>query len=66
MFKSKFASNLCVLLRSVNLQNKIKLDINSITDFQNMPEYINNKELGIFFFENSDVFINWGESPFNV
>ena len=31
--------------------------VNSITDFQNMPESINNKEQGIFVFK-SDIFIN--------
>ena len=49
MFKSKVAFNLCVLrlLRSVTVQTNVKIDINSIPDFQNMPEYSNNKELGI-------------------
>ena len=35
----------------------VKTDINSITDFQNMPEYTNNKEPGLCVFE-SDIFIN--------
>ena len=43
------------MLRGVNIQTNVKIDINGITDFQDMPEY--NKELGIFIFE-SDIFIN--------
>ena len=35
----------------------VKTDINSTTDFQNMPEYTNNKEPGLCVFE-SDIFIN--------
>ena len=40
------------MLRSVNSKTSVKIDICSITDFQNMTEYINNDEL----FE-SDIFI---------
>ena len=38
-------------------KTNVKIGKNNITDFQNMLEYINNKELDIFVFE-SDVFIN--------
>ena len=66
MFKSKFSIYVyCILLRSVNFQTNVEIDVNGITDFQNLLEYFNNKKLGIFVFE-SDVFINQGESPFNA
>ena len=32
----------CITLRSANSQTNVKMDINDITDFQNMPEYIDN------------------------
>ena len=53
------------MLRNANSQTNVKIDINGITDFKNMLEYINNKELGIFIFE-SDIFINKGEFPLNA
>ena len=34
----------CIMLRSANSLTNVKTDINSITDFQNMSEYNNNKE----------------------
>ena len=37
----------CTTLRNANSLKMLKTDINSITDFQNMPEYTNNKELGL-------------------
>ena len=43
MFRSKFVY--WIMLRSTNSQTNVKIDINGITDFQNMSEYINNKEL---------------------
>ena len=55
MFTSKFVFNLCVLQYAS--QTYIKNNINGITDFQNMPEYINIYELAFFVFER-DVFIN--------
>ena len=60
MFKSKFAFNLYVLHNASKckfLKKNVKTDINSITDFQNMPEYTNNTEPGLCVFE-SDIFIN--------
>ena len=45
------------MLRSANFLKNVKTDINNITDFQNMPEYTNNKEPGLCVFE-SDIFIN--------
>ena len=54
----------CTMLRSANSLKNVKTDINSITDFQNMPEYTNNKKPGLCVFER-DIFINWGELPFN-
>ena len=47
------------MFRSADSQTNVKID------FQNMPEYINNKELGIFVFK-SDLFINKGEPPINA
>ena len=55
MFRSKFVH--WIMLGNTNSQTNVKIDINGITDFQIVSEYINNKELGIFVFE-SDVFIN--------
>ena len=46
-----------IMLRSVNSQTSVKIDICSITDFQKMTEYINNNELGIFVFE-GDILID--------
>ena len=59
MFKIKILSIYLyyIMLRGVNFQTLVKIDINSITDSQNLPEYINNKELGNFVFE-IYVFIN--------
>ena len=37
----------CIMLRSVNFQTNVKIDINSITNFQIMPEYINNSPLKV-------------------
>ena len=34
------------MLRNANSLKNVKTDINIITDFQNMPEYTNNKEPG--------------------
>ena len=42
---------------NVSSQTNVKIDINCVIDIQNMQEYINNKELGIFVFE-SDIFVN--------
>ena len=39
----------------MNSKTNVAIDVNGITDFQNMPEYFNNKKLvGIFVFE-SDI-----------
>ena len=43
------------MLRNVNSQTNVKIDINYVIDNQNMQEHNNNKELGIFVFE-SDIF----------
>ena len=50
---------------SCNFPKNVKTDINSVTDFQNMPESSNNKMLGICVFE-SDIFNDKGEFPFNA
>ena len=51
--KSTFAFNMCIalMLRHASSQTNIKIDINCVIDFQNIPKHINNKELGIFIFE---------------
>ena len=41
----------CIMPGSANSHTNVKIDINCITDFQSMPEYINNRELGIFVFK---------------
>ena len=45
------------MLRNVNSQTNVKIDINYVIYNQNMQEHINNKELGIFVFA-SDIFFN--------
>ena len=45
------------MLRNVNSQTNVKMDINNVIDNQNMQEHNNNKELDIFVFE-SDIFFN--------
>ena len=45
------------MLRNVNSQTNVKIDINYVIDNQNMQENNNNKKLGIFIFE-SDIFVN--------
>ena len=45
------------MLRDVNSQTNVKIDINYVIDNQNMQENNNNKKLGIFVFE-SDIFVN--------
>ena len=45
------------MLRNVNSQSNVKIDLNYAIDNQNMQEHNNNKELGIFVFE-SDIFVN--------
>ena len=49
------------MLRNVNFQTNVKIDINYVIDNQNMQEHNNNKELGIFVYE-SDIFVNKGVS----
>ena len=39
------------MLRNVNFQTNVKIDINYVIDNQNMQEHNNNKELGIFVYE---------------
>ena len=56
-FKSKFALCIALMLRNVNSQTNVKIDINCVTDIQNMQEHIFNNYLGIFVFE-SDIFVN--------
>ena len=48
---------IALMLRNVNSQTNVKIDINYVIDNQNMQEHNNNKELGIFVFE-SDIFVN--------
>ena len=45
------------MLRNVNSQTNIKIDLNYVIDNQNMQEHNDNKELGIFVFE-SDIFVS--------
>ena len=45
------------MLRNVNSQTNVKIDMNYEIDNQNMQEHNNNKELGIFVYE-SDIFVN--------
>ena len=48
------------MLRNVNSQTNVKIDINYVTDKQNMQKQNNiNKELGIVVFE-SGIFVNKG------
>ena len=44
------------MLRNVNSQTNVKIDINYVINNQNMQENKNNKELVIFIFE-SDIFV---------
>ena len=46
-----------LMLRNVNYQTNVKIDINYVIDIQNMQEHNDNKELGIFVFE-SNIFVN--------
>ena len=48
---------IALMLRNVNSQTNVKIDINYVIDNQNMQENNNNKEQGIFVFE-SDIFVN--------
>ena len=48
---------IALMLRNVNFQTNVKIDINYVINNQNMQEHNNNKELGIFIFE-SDIFVN--------
>ena len=48
---------IALMLRNVNSQTNIKIDINCGIDFKNMQEHINNTELGIFNYE-SDISVN--------
>ena len=48
---------IALMLRKVNSQTNVKIDINYAIDIQNMPEHNNNKELCIFVYE-SDIFVN--------
>ena len=48
---------IALMLRNVNSQTNVKIDINYVIENQNMQEHNNNKELGIFVFE-SDIFVN--------
>ena len=48
---------IALMLRNVNSQTYVKIDVNDVIDNQNMQEHNNNKELGIFVFE-SDIFVN--------
>ena len=62
-FKRKLCfQSMCIplMLRNVILTN-IKIDINYVTDNQNMQKHNNNKELDIFVFA-SDIFVNQGVS----
>ena len=45
------------MLRNVNSQTNVKIDINYVNDNQNMQEHNDDKEQGIFVFE-SDIFVN--------
>ena len=38
---------IALMLRNVNSQTNVKVDINYVNDHQNMQEHNNNKELGI-------------------
>ena len=53
--------SIALMLRNVNSKTNVKIDINYVTDNQNMQEYNNNKELVIFVFE-SGMFFNYGVS----
>ena len=48
---------IALMLRNVNSQTNVKIDINYVIDNQNRQEHNNNKELGIFVFE-SDISVN--------
>ena len=48
---------IALMIKNVNSQTNVKIDINYVTDIQNMQEHNNNKELGIFIFER-DIFAN--------
>ena len=45
------------MLRNVNSQINVKIDIKYVIDNQNMQDHKNNKDLGIFVFESS-IFVN--------
>ena len=47
--KSKPSYVYCIMLRSANSQTNIHIDINSFTNFQIMPEYINNSPLKVMY-----------------
>ena len=42
-----------LMLRNVNSQTNVKIDINYVIDIHNMQEHNDNKELGIFVFESN-------------
>ena len=48
---------IALMLRNVNSQTNVRIDINYVIDIQNMQEHNNDKGLGIFVFE-SDIFVN--------
>ena len=48
---------IALMLRNVNSQTYVKIDINYVIDNQNMQELNTNKELCIVVFE-SDIFVN--------
>ena len=56
---------IALMLRNANSRTNVKIDINSVSDFHNFQEHINNIELGIFVFE-SDVFLSIREKPIPV
>ena len=48
---------IALILRNVNSQTNVKIDINYAIDNQNVQEHNNSRKLGIFVFEN-DIFVN--------
>ena len=54
---------IALMLRNVNSQTNVKIDINYVINNQNMQEHNNNKELGIFVFESDILILSIREYP---